>query len=651
MATPQENMARFQEIANRGLQDNLDPQKRAIFDEAINRGLITIQQVSPVVEPIVEPQEQTAQEGLGPLDTAIGAANIFNRTVTSLGEQAVAGIGGVLESLNPFAEEGAGARQSEAIQQAIPDIEIGAQGQQLIADISKKFQASPQMVKDIASAFINLGPSLSESTFQATGSPLAAVAVGALPEALEAATGLGGARAVKQAANVAADVAADTAEKGASIFTIQSPTKQRIEKLIGSGSTDVETAKFKLAPARVERIVNDPTVPGGKRIDISSPAARLGQSIKSGGPKLRTDVTAVETIRQGFDEGVIAAIKGSSRADKIALRKMTNIMERGKKNARFAATNRPSDVVGDTLLSRVDAIRSANRTAGQNIDKVAQTLKGQPIDLLNSVNTFAQDLNDLGVRLVDNGKGGIKPDFELSQLSPGDRGPIKEVIRQMNIAGRGQIDGLAAHKMKRIIDNNVTFGKVKTGISGDGERVLKSFRASIDDALDTTFPKYNQENVTYSETIGALNSLQDSVGRKLDFSGDKADKALGTSLRGILSNNKSRINLLDSVEEIEAVARKHGAGGKLLIEGSGGSKSDLLTQILFVDELDRKFGPVARTSFQGQIDQAVRRGAGAVATEQGAVSAGIDVAAKLAEKARGINDEAAFKSIKKLLRE
>lgn len=41
MATPQENLARFQEIEKRGLQDKLDPDKRARFDEALKRGLIT----------------------------------------------------------------------------------------------------------------------------------------------------------------------------------------------------------------------------------------------------------------------------------------------------------------------------------------------------------------------------------------------------------------------------------------------------------------------------------------------------------------------------------------------------------------------------------------------------------------------------------
>lgn len=43
MATPQENLARFQEISNRGLQDKLDPNMRARFDEALNRGLINQQ--------------------------------------------------------------------------------------------------------------------------------------------------------------------------------------------------------------------------------------------------------------------------------------------------------------------------------------------------------------------------------------------------------------------------------------------------------------------------------------------------------------------------------------------------------------------------------------------------------------------------------
>ena len=118
----------------------------------------------------------------------------------------------------------------------------------------------------------------------------------------------------------------------------------------------------------------------------------------------------------------------------------------------------------------------------------------------------------------------------------------------------------------------------------------------------------------------------------------------------MLSNNATRVNLLDATKEIESVARKHGAKGKLLIEGKGLGRDDLLNQILFVDELDSRFGPVARTSFQGQIKQAFTD-AGSIASEAkiSPITATVKGVATIAEKLRGINDENAFSSIRDLL--
>ena len=48
MATTKE---KWQEIANRGLQDKFDPQTRARFDEAVNRGLITLPQQQAQTDP------------------------------------------------------------------------------------------------------------------------------------------------------------------------------------------------------------------------------------------------------------------------------------------------------------------------------------------------------------------------------------------------------------------------------------------------------------------------------------------------------------------------------------------------------------------------------------------------------------------------
>lgn len=56
------NLSRFQEIATRGIQDRLDPDKRARFDEAMRRGLITTDQdpeavTEPVAAPIAQPEQ------------------------------------------------------------------------------------------------------------------------------------------------------------------------------------------------------------------------------------------------------------------------------------------------------------------------------------------------------------------------------------------------------------------------------------------------------------------------------------------------------------------------------------------------------------------------------------------------------------------
>ena len=127
-----------------------------------------------------------------------------------------------------------------------------------------------------------------------------------------------------------------------------------------------------------------------------------------------------------------------------------------------------------------------------------------------------------------------------------------------------------------------------------------------------------------------------------------------------MSNAQSRVNLVDALDEIEGIATKYkdsriGDAGEFLLEGPAttvkkGFDDDLLSQVLFADELDKVFGSTARTSFKGQIEQAVGRAGGAV-TPGGQQNLVVEAAGKLAEKARGINQENAFKSIRELLKD
>ena len=578
----------------------------------------------PDVLGLVEPQQPKEPATFG--ENIVGAGETALTVATGITGGTLGALAGTLQGVIDEVRSGEFGTSEAATR-------IGDKAAELMQDLTfaPRTEAGQDIAQSVGEAGAGLAPltGLSGPLAQiGRATKLAAPAIKAQTQALAATP------RVQEAVNT-----------GVAIFKRQSPTKQRIAKLIEEGSADIDTARFSIDTPRI------PLRPGDtpQSATSSNPFARLKSFLDVEGPKIKTDTLAVETIKQGFDEGVIAAVKAASPADQAKMLKMTNIMEAGKQNKRFAAENRPSDVVGDSLMDRFRVIRKANTEAGRNIRKAASDIKGKPINLEAAANGFAQSLDDLGVRLVPDSKGNLRPDFEFSQLSPGDRGPMKEVIRQMNIRGRdGTIDGLTAHKMKKIIDNNVTFGKVKTGLSGDAEKALKGFRSSINKALGDTFPEYGKQNKIYSETIGVLDTFQDIAGKKLNLTGDNVEKSVGTMMRGLLSNNKTRIRLLDSVNEIEAAAKKFGVGDRKLLPGKGLGSDDLLNQILFVDELDARFGPVARTSLAGELGKEVQRGAQIL--KGGPGEAAVALAAKGVEKARGINDKAAFKSMKELLK-
>lgn len=482
-----------------------------------------------------------------------------------------------------------------------------------------------------------LGKTLGERAYEETGSPALAAAGETIPTAAGAAIGLRGAKGLARVDKSAQEIAS-------ALFKRQSPTKRRIAKMMADGSTDVETAKYRLIPDRAPSADDvQVNLSGGERLRLSGPGAsqsatsateKVKRFLGDGGPRVARDKAAAETIRQGFDEGVIAAVKGSSSADKSKMLKMVDIMEKGKKNKRFAVLNRPSDVAGDSLLERFKLVRNVNKEAGKQLDKIASNLKGKRLDFSPQVGKFIDDLGDMGVYLDDS----LKPVFAGSDLEglPGVQRVVRNLIGRMTETKTP--DAHDIHRLKRYIDEQVTYGKTQRGLSGKTEFVIKKFRSELDDLLDSNFDEYNQVNTTYAETIKSLDALQDVAGKKMDLSGGNADKAVGTLMRRLMSNAQSRVRLLDSIQDIESVAVKY--GGKF--------DDDLITQALFVDELDAVFRPVARTSFQGQIDQAIQQSARAVrSTEEVTLSA----AGRFVERVRGINEEAAFKSIKELLKQ
>lgn len=351
--------------------------------------------------------------------------------------------------------------------------------------------------------------------------------------------------------------------------------------------------------------------------------------------KVVSDKVATETIKQGFDEGVVSAIKSSSPTDKAKMLRMINTLEKGKNNARYAVKNRPADVAGDSLLKQVRFIKKLNSDSGRQLNRVASGLKGKPIDVSNSLNGFIDDMSSIGVEFNEN----MTPIFDGSTIET--IAPAKKLVKDiaLKIRRNPNMDAFQAHEFKKFIDENVTFGKQAKGLGGKTESIAKKLRSSINETIGSQYDNYAQANKQFSDTITAIDNLQSASGSSVNLFGPQSEKALGTTLRRLMNNTQSRVNLMDSIDEIKNVSSNYG--------GSFGD--DIMSQMLFADELDSVFGPAARTSLAGETAKGVRFGADVA--EGGAFRAAVDLAAEGVEKLRGINEKNAIKSMKELLRQ
>lgn len=206
MATAQENLARFQEISNRGLMDQLDPERRARFDEAVKRGLVTVQPEGNVLTRVLEP-----------------AATI----ASSLVAEPLSGLAGIAAGVIPGGETAAEA--VESTREALtfqPRTKAGEAGLQAVAGA----------VEPIGEALSTAETFLGDTVFDVTGSPFLASAATTLPTAAIEALGFGAGRRAAQLR---------TGLKGAP-SKLPSPTKIKdtaVSKAIVEAAPDVQQIK------------------------------------------------------------------------------------------------------------------------------------------------------------------------------------------------------------------------------------------------------------------------------------------------------------------------------------------------------------------------------------------------------------------------
>ena len=563
MATTQE---KWQEIANRGLQDKFDPATRAKFDEAVRRGLIT------------SPGAQQPQGGM--------ASNVSAGNLGVPGDDMSAIPGGISEAKKR------------------PD------------------RSFIETLGGIGEAALTLG------TGATTGA--AGFLAGSVPDAIDQLAGN-----PDQKYRESFSQALTNTPEGEAGQEIVGDIGQALGSLPPVGLTGGVTPKIGLPNVKIPKGRN-------RTLNVLSEVAPE-QVVKSFKKKLGEDhftpriFNMVKKARkQGFDDSVTTLVANASPTDRRKMAQMVSIVESGKGDARAKALTRTADVAGDALLKKINFVKGNNKQAGQQLNRIATTLKGKDVDIKEPVNKFFGDMDELGVTFDDTGK----PIFEGSQIE--GVAPAESLINKvaLRIKRKPNPDALEAHQFKKFIDENVSFGKTAEGLGGKAEQVAKNLRKGVNESIGAKYDKYKQANKQFSDTITALDELQDVAGRKLDFAGHNANKAAGTLLRSQTNNTKGRANLLTAIQNLEDTAKKYG----------GSFDDDILNLSIFADELDSVFGGGARTSLRGEVKKGSVDAAIDVSqmTTLGAIATG---AKSVNKRMQGINETNQIKSIKELLKQ
>ncbi len=207
MPTMQENLARFQEISNRGLQDKLPPEIRSRFDEVVRRGLlqqVEAQDVGTSVSGVdavsgVQPVELRPEQAATPIEQdfipteealAIPAPGLQEPTI---GEQALGGIetaGAIVSSA--IAEPASGI--AGAVTAPFVGVDEAVKNIDSIRDLltfnpkskesKSQLQAIGKALKPVGEAVSTAESFLGNSVLEATGSPELAAIAHSLPTAV-----------------------------------------------------------------------------------------------------------------------------------------------------------------------------------------------------------------------------------------------------------------------------------------------------------------------------------------------------------------------------------------------------------------------------------------------------------------------------------
>lgn len=345
---------------------------------------------------------------------------------------------------------------------------------------------------------------------------------------------------------------------------------QAVDKIMGQSGAPVEGNR-----ALLERGAADARV-AGLKLDPKTGA-------------IVPDSKAQSAIHQGVPPAETALVKSADPATKSEMKKMldTRVAQSTDLTLETKPGGRAADTMGKVVFDEhARPLEVLNRNAGKQLEVVANGLKGKPIVVNQAFDQFTDDL--ARARVYPKPDGTL--DFTGSDFHnlPGPQASLNNAWERLN----GITDARDAHGLKRYVDSLVTYGGGDAGLKGQAKNILKSLRHNIDFALDSTYADYNAVNQVYSDTVRALDEIEDAIGSTgFNLEGPFAEMAAGVKFRGLFANTNFRAVMSQALNTSTEVLTKYGFS----------PKTDLYRLAKFADVMEKAFGPEATTSFTGSI--------------------------------------------------
>lgn len=565
MATTRE---KWQEIANRGLQDRFDPETRAKFDEAVRRGLITLPEAQPAPEASQAPESLPVQQTGQPMPNEDGLLSIPG--MKPLAEMAAAANKSIFEFIDFLGPNNINAVLSLAgSDKRVPTLTetLGSEGGFM----------EPGLGRDVVQAAGQLAP-VAASLTPAVGRNLASVS-GALKEAL----GLGSATPTAAGTQLAEEV-----QSTATGFSIRNPLKARriLADRIKAG--DIDTGTIAKTLDADGKLIKNPNVK--KAI------------------KLMGDEDAAYSTAINFEK--------MNPATKRQINKMLDMIESNKISGDplDIMKNRPANVVGESIAKRVNKLNSIKQNASKRIGEIVNGDVGkQAVDVRNARDEFINALDQADIIVDINDAGNVVADTSRTLTN------IEEVInpkRLNSILDRidsGNLTASEAHKLKRNLREMVSYDPAKPGsvkVSAEIESAIKKLSNALGESISEISPDYKRANQIMSESLDALKKADSALGNKLMIGDELAESKFGALSKRIGTNLASREQVLDLVKSVDSALAKRGASFGDDIERQVAALADL-EKIFKVESAQAPFGFTSRIA-QGAAEGIATGGTGGI---------------------------------------